>query len=204
MDESKRYPVPAGTVQVEEVIRRSRFITTLAPAATEDEVKAFIEDIRSRSPDATHHCFAYCLGPSSSQKVGMSDDGEPHNTAGRPMLNVLQHSSVGDVVAVVTRYFGGTKLGTGGLVRAYSGGVQRALATLTVTEKITWSHLQMVVDYSALEQLRRLCPSFEAEIKDKVFAAQVEVSVRVPEERADAFLAAITDRVRDKITVIES
>ena len=128
---SARYPIPARTHRVEEEIQRSRFITTLAHTPTLDEARAFVQQMKAEFGDASHNCWAYVVGPpGSSAQIGMSDDGEPHGTAGKPMLTVLLHADVGDVTAVVTRYFGGTKLGKGGLVRAYSGGVQQALATL--------------------------------------------------------------------------
>ncbi len=109
--------------------------------------------------DANHNCWAYVVGPpGSTREIGMSDDGEPHGTAGRPMLNVLLHSGVGDMVAVVTRYFGGVLLGTGGLVKAYSGGVQLALASLPVVERVPRADLTVVLDYSAITPLQRLLP----------------------------------------------
>ena len=126
-----RYPVPAAVHRVEQEISRSRFITTVARASTIDEATDFIRRVGAEFADATHNCWAYVIGPpGDTARIGMSDAGEPHGTAGRPMLSALLYSGVGDVVAVVTRYYGGTKLGTGGLVRAYGGGVQQALATL--------------------------------------------------------------------------
>ena len=101
----------------------------------------------------------------------MSDAGEPHGTAGRPMLNVLLHSGVGDIVAVVTRYFGGTLLGTGGLVKAYSGGVQLGLQTLPVVEKVTMAEVMVVIDYSAVTPFQRLLPDYEVEVLRQEFAA---------------------------------
>jgi uncharacterized YigZ family protein len=138
MTSPTRYPVPAGRARVEEVISRSRFITTAGPAASVDEAKAFIAAVRAEFPDATHNCYAFAAGPpGSTAMAGMSDDGEPSGTAGRPMLAVVLGSGVGDLAVVVTRYFGGTKLGTGGLVRAYSGGVKAVLAELPLREKVT-------------------------------------------------------------------
>ena len=136
-----RYPIPANRTRVEEVILRSRFITTAAPAGTSEAARAFIASIRAEFPDATHHCYAFVAGPpGSTAQIGMSDDGEPGGTAGRPMLAVLLGSGIGDIAVVVTRYYGGTKLGTGGLVRAYSGGVKAVLDALPVCEKISPDH----------------------------------------------------------------
>ena len=112
MPKNPRYPIPASLHRVEQEIERSRFITTVAPAPTVEEAKAFIARIREEFPDANHNCWAYVVGPpGSTGMAGMSDDGEPHGTAGRPMLTALLHGNVGDVAVVVTRYFGGTLLG---------------------------------------------------------------------------------------------
>ncbi len=115
------YPVPAGVHRVEDVVRRSRFLTTLAHAPDPAAAQAFVEVIKREMSDATHHCWAYVAGPpGSTARVGASDAGEPRGTAGRPMLNVLLHGGIGEVVAVTSRWFGGTKLGTGGLARLIS------------------------------------------------------------------------------------
>ena len=156
-----RYPVPAGVQRVEEEIKRSRFITTVGPAPTLEAARAFIAQVSAEFADASHNCWAYVVGPpGSTSQVGMSDAGEPHGTAGRPMLNVLLHSGVGDIVAVVTRYFGGTLLGTGGLVKAYSGGVQLGLQTLPVVEKVAMAEVMVVIDYSAVTPFQRLLPDY--------------------------------------------
>ena len=128
MSGASRYPVPAAAHRVEQEISRSRFITTIGRAPTVEEAQAFIRAVADEFRGATHNCWAYVVGPpGDTGRIGMSDAGEPHGTAGRPMLNALLHAPVGDVVAVVTRYYGGTKLGTGGLVRAYSSTLQLAL-----------------------------------------------------------------------------
>lgn len=121
-----RYNVPnlaAGEIhRAEETIHRSRFIVTMARVSSPEEAKAFIDSIRAEHDQATHNCWAYVAGePGSTAQIGASDDGEPKGTAGRPMLTVLLHCGVGEIAAVVTRYFGGILLGTGGLVRAYQG-----------------------------------------------------------------------------------
>jgi len=113
---------------VAQEIKRSRFITDIAPAESKLKAYAFIEHIRHREPDARHHCWAYVAGhPITSIERRSSDAGEPQGTAGKPMLNVLQHQAIGDIVVVISRYFGGIKLGAGGLVRAYSSSVQQAI-----------------------------------------------------------------------------
>ena len=126
---------PEDLHRCEEIVRRSRFIVSLAHTPTPEAAKSFIERIKQEFPDATHNCWAYAAGaPGQTSKVGYSDDGEPHGTAGRPMLTMLLHGGVGELSAVVPRYFGGIKLGTGGLVRAYQGMVKLGLETLPTRE----------------------------------------------------------------------
>ena len=161
---SSRYPIPAQAFRFEEEIQRSRFITTVAHAPTSAEAHAFIATLREEFADATHNCWAFLAGPpGSSGQVGMSDDGEPHGTAGRPMLAVLTHSGVGEIVAVVTRYYGGTKLGKGGLVRAYSSGVQQALQGLPTKEKVTYVGARLMLGYSHVTQLKLMLTALEVE-----------------------------------------
>jgi uncharacterized YigZ family protein len=202
MTDSSRYQVPAATHRVEHEVSRSRFITTIGRAPTVEEAQAFIRAVADEFRGATHHCWAYVVGPpGDTGRVGMSDAGEPHGTAGRPMLNALLHAAVGDVVAVVTRYYGGTKLGTGGLVRAYGGGVQAALATLPVTERIDYVTLAVTIDYAKLTALQQLCPEHEAEILAQEFAAQVRVTLRVPDGNAARFRAAVLDASRGQASL---
>jgi len=197
MNTSARYPVPAATHRVKQEINRSRFITTIARASTVEDAEAFIRAVGEEFRDATHSCWAYLVGPpGDTSRIGMSDDGEPHGTAGRPMLNALMHAGVGDVAVVVTRYYGGTKLGTGGLVRAYGGGVQQALSTLPLTERIEYAFLTVVIDYSRIAMLQQLCGDFEAEVLAQEFAVDVRVDLRLPGEHADRFRAAVLDATR--------
>jgi uncharacterized YigZ family protein len=189
-----RYPIPAGQARVEEEIKRSRFITTLAPAATLEAARAFVAQVSAEFSDANHNCWAYVVGPpGSTSQIGMSDDGEPHGTAGRPMLNVLLHSGVGDIAAVVTRYFGGTLLGTGGLVKAYSGGVQSALASLPLVERVPRADVTVVLDYSAVTLLQRLLPQYEAAILAQEFEADATFHLRLPLEHLEPFSAAVIE-----------
>jgi uncharacterized YigZ family protein len=197
-----RYPIPAARVRFQETISRSRFITTVAAAATPEQARGLVAAVRAEFPDATHHCYAYVAGPpGSTAQIGMSDDGEPGGTAGRPILAVLLGSGVGDVVAVVTRYFGGTKLGTGGLVRAYGGGVRAALAELPLREKVTLRALQLSGAYHWISALDRLLPSYEAQVNARTFDSDVTWHVTVPEERLDALVAALVELSRGEIRI---
>jgi uncharacterized YigZ family protein len=192
-----RYPVPAGPHRVEDEIRRSRFVTTMARTATVEDAQIFIQRIRDEFPDATHHCWAYVVGPpGSTAQVGMSDDGEPHGTAGRPMMTALLHSGVGDIAVVVTRYYGGTNLGTGGLVRAYGGGVAHALETLPRLERVDYVAMSVSVDYGRVSALEQALPSFEAQVDGRRFDTDVTFDLRLPDTRVDAFRQAILDLTR--------
>jgi len=140
MHDVARYPVPAADHRVEQTIERSRFVCTVRRVDSPGAAQSFIREMSAEFADASHNCWAYVAGPPGSTNViGMSDAGEPHGTAGRPMLTVLLHSGVGEIAAVVTRYFGGTKLGTGGLVKAYGGIVQLALESLPLAERVDYA-----------------------------------------------------------------
>lgn len=197
-----RYPVPADRHRVTQEIERSRFITTVAPAATLEEARAFIDEVRAEFPDANHNCWAYVVGPpGSTAAIGMSDDGEPHGTAGRPMLTALLHSGVGDIAAVVTRYFGGIKLGKGGLVRAYTGSVQQALETLPTRERVETATLEIVLEYAALTPVQQVLEEHEAEIVAEDYAADVTITVELPESRLAGFRAAVLDITRGRAAI---
>ena len=203
MVEYMRYPIPAGRSRVEEIILRSRFITTAGPASSNEEARAFIAGVRSEFADATHNAYAFVAGPPGSNgQIGMSDDGEPGGTAGRPMLAVLLGCGVGDIVVVVTRYFGGTLLGTGGLVRAYSGGVKTVLATLPVTEKIARRRLVAAGAYHWITPVARLLPDYEARILDQSYAADVTWEIEAPEEQAAPLAAALVELSHGEIEVV--
>ncbi|NOK02266.1 MULTISPECIES: YigZ family protein [Myxococcus] len=201
MDE-KRYPIPAGLHRVEQDIQKSRFITTAAPAPTVEEAKAFIARVREEFADATHNCWAFVVGPpGSTAQVGMSDDGEPHGTAGRPMLTALLHGGVGDVAMVVTRYFGGTLLGKGGLVRAYTAGVQQALESLPTTERVRKTRLAVEVEYTHVDGLRRLLPSYEVQVLAEEYSATVGYRLELPVTQVEALRTALNDLTLGQVLV---
>jgi uncharacterized YigZ family protein len=188
------YRIPAEPYRTEETIKRSRFIATVAHASTEEGAKAFISSVRDEFPDATHNCWAYVAGPpGDTARVGMSDDGEPHGTAGRPILTVLLHSEVGEVVAVVTRYYGGIKLGTGGLVRAYSGSVKHALAGLSTQEKRDVITLTVTFDYSKIAAVKQMIESFDSRLIEEHYGAEVSFKIELPRSNEGSFVLTITD-----------
>lgn len=197
---SQRYPVPGGRHRVEQVIDRSRFLCTVERVRTVAEAQAFIRAMQAEFPDATHHCWAYVVGaPGSTDRIGLSDDGEPHGTAGRPMLTVLLHSGLGEVAAVVTRYYGGTKLGTGGLVKAYGGAVQEALEALSTTERVETATVAFAVPYGAVGAIQQLLPSVEGEILNQGYGTEVEYTLRLPLLQLPALETAVLDLTRGAV-----
>ncbi|WP_309672701.1 YigZ family protein [Gemmatimonas sp.] len=197
-----RYPVPAQQHRVEQVIDRSRFICTVARVQSSEEAQAFIKSMNTEFADATHNCWAYVVGaPGSTDRLGMSDDGEPHGTAGRPMLTVLLHSGVGEIAAVVTRYYGGTKLGTGGLVKAYSGAVQEALVGMPRAERVDSVDVTVHVSYGAIGALQQLWPAFDVELLEQRFEVEAEFRVRVPRVRLNALEHALENATRGAVVI---
>ncbi len=200
---SSRYNIPQpGQHRSEEIIKRSRFIATVAWAPDVGAAKAFIGAIKAEFSDATHNCWAYAAGPpGDTAAVGFSDDGEPHGTAGRPMLNALLHSGIGEAAVVVTRYFGGVKLGSGGLVRAYSGATVLGLEATPLREKITPARLKLSLDYTLITQFKRALEGFEAVIIEEAFTDTAGFCVELPEERAESFAQFLTDLSHGKACV---
>ena len=197
------YPVPAGRHRAEQVIDRSRFVTTVAHAPDIDTARAVVHDMRREFPDAGHHCWACVAGPpADTAAVAMSDDGEPHGSAGRPMLDVLLHSGVGEIVAVVTRWFGGVKLGRGGLVRAYGGSVQQALASLPTVLRVTRVRIRISAGYDGVEPVRRLLAGIAAEILEEEYGARVTWVAAVPEAHVAGLEQAVLDRTAGRATVL--
>lgn len=180
MQSKTKYLVPAGTITVEQEIRRSRFIAAAGRAAGRQEAEQFIGAIRTTHANATHNCWAFVAGsPSDSAEIGMSDDGEPSGTAGKPMLNVLQHCGIGEIVAVVTRYFGGIKLGTGGLVRAYASSVQLALKSLPVETFVETVKIRITLPFAYENAIRHLLKEVNGEITDLEYGNDVAMEIEV-------------------------
>jgi uncharacterized YigZ family protein len=187
------YPVPVKEIRREIVIGGSRFIATLAPAFSIEEAKAFIARMKSEFEDASHNVPAYLIGGGNSVTAHASDDGEPSGTAGRPALAVLRGSGLGDAVLVVTRYFGGTKLGTGGLVRAYTQAAKAVVSDVPRAQKVLAHTVMLAVPYSLLERIRLLVGAHKGEILDEDFAADVTMSIRFPIEVFDFFESALQE-----------
>lgn len=194
-----RYNVPnlaPGEVhRAEQTIHRSRFIVTMARVSSPEEAKAFIDSVRQEHSQATHNCWAFVAGtPGSTAHVGASDDGEPKGTAGRPMLTVLLHCGVGEIAAVVTRYFGGILLGTGGLVRAYHGLVKLGLETLPMTVRVPCDRLKLTLEHSFVNIALREFENHQAKILEKEFAMDATFTVSVPQTQSENLIDELTQK----------
>ncbi|MFP4034816.1 MAG: YigZ family protein [Desulfovermiculus sp.] len=199
------HTIPAETCRTEETIKRSRFIATVAHAPSEEDAKRFIARIQNEFPDATHHCWAFVAGtPGDTARIGMSDGGEPHGTAGKPILTVLLYSGIGEVVAVVTRFFGGTKLGTGGLVRAYSGAVKNTLEKLAVKEKREYLPLTILCDYSKVPFVKQMIASFDAEIMHEEYTADVSFQILIYQNEEGNFIQDLKDLTGGEVVIHRS
>lgn len=177
------YLVPRQPTTVEQKIKGSLFICTVSHCAESDAALHFIEQTRAAHPNAHHNCWAFIGGPPGDQSSRRySDDGEPAGCAGKPMLSILAHSSIGEICAVVSRYFGGTKLGKGGLIRAYSSSVQQALSQLNTTDKITYRRTRIAIDYGDYARVDTLLKRYQAVIVDRTFSTTTRLTIDIPED----------------------
>ena len=197
------WPIPASPVTFTEEIKKSRFITLLAHTDGVEAAKAFVESVRAEHPDARHHCVAWVAGrPDDSQQLGFSDDGEPAGTAGKPMLAQLMGSGVGEITAVVVRYYGGVLLGTGGLLKAYGGGVQQALNQLTTQIKTPLTEYTLLCEYGQLSGIETLLGQFSGVIITSDYQASVQLRVALPQAKVDAFTAKLADFSRGSLQLL--
>jgi uncharacterized YigZ family protein len=150
------YQIPAGVSTAQRIIKKSRFIATVGRAGTRQEAEDFIESVRALHPTASHNCYAFLACAPGGTEIGFGDDGEVSGTAGRPMMTLLEHSGIGEVAAVVTRYFGGIKLGPGGLLRAYTDSLRAALEELELKEHIPVRDGHIVFSYAHENSIRIL------------------------------------------------
>lgn len=194
-----RYLVPLREVRRESIVVNSRFIATLAPALSVDEAKAFLVRIKAEFADATHNVPAYIIGHGASSIMHCTDAGEPSGTAGRPMLAVLQGSGLGDVAVVVTRYFGGTLLGTGGLVRAYGDAVRQVVEAVPRGEKVQTHTVMLDYAYNLVERVRRLAAAHRGEVIGEDFAAQVTMTARFPVQTLDGFQHELSEMTNGSV-----
>lgn len=190
----KPYLIPAESICFVEEIKKSRFITYLAHTEGIDAAKDYIQSIKAQYPDARHHCWAFVAGrPDDSQQLGFSDDGEPTGTAGKPIMAQLLGSQLGEVTCVVVRYFGGIKLGTGGLVKAYGSGAQQALKLLPTEVKVPQKIFQLVCDYSLINSIEQLIAQVGGMVLHSEYNEVVSLRISIPATAEQE----VNDKLRD-------
>ena len=188
------YLTPATTICVEQAIKRSRFITNIACTNSKASMQTMVSRIKQQHPDARHHCLAYIIGqPATSIERGCSDDGEPQGTAGKPMLNVLQHKKIGDITVVCSRFFGGIKLGAGGLVRAYACSAQQGIDALPLRRHVLTIPAQVILPFALESMLRHLLASHGISIRACDYQSHVILHIDIQQDQADILNTAIRD-----------
>jgi uncharacterized YigZ family protein len=189
-----------GEAQIVE--KKSRFIATIRPVSTEEEATAFIDEMKKKYYDARHNCSAFIVGTDSVISRS-SDDGEPSGTAGRPMLEVLTASGIRNIAVVVTRYFGGVLLGTGGLVRAYQGAVKEALEQCQTATQIYGVRLRIKTDYNLVGKIQYILANKGITVEDSTYAADVQLTALVPMEAYTPLCAELTEATSAKAVLEE-
>ena len=188
-----RYLIPAQETRTEIIVVNSRFIATIAPVFNVAEAKSFINKVKTEFTDASHNVPVYVIGHGASITAHCNDDGEPSGTAGRPALAVLQGSGIGDAAVVVTRYFGGTKLGKGGLVRAYGDAVRAILEVVPLAEKIPTHRIMIALPYTHFERVKRLIEAHQGKILNENFTADVTLTCLFAVENWADFQNALSE-----------
>ena len=203
---SKTYAIPLHEIRREHVVVNSRFIATLGPVANAEEARAFLTRIRREFADASHNVPAYILGGGNTVTEYFSDDGEPSGTAGRPALTVLRGSELGDVAVVVTRYFGGTLLGTGGLVKAYTESTQLVAQAVGRGRRVPVHVAMAAIPYNLLERVRLMVKRNHGEVLGEDFAADITMTLQFPVESFETFQQELRELSSGKLTaeIIES
>jgi uncharacterized YigZ family protein len=196
---SRPYLVPLTEIRREHVVVNSKFIATLAPAFSIDEARAFMARIRREFSDATHNVPVYIIGGGNTVTEYFSDDGEPAGTSGKPALTVLRGSGLGDVVLVITRYFGGTLLGTGGLVKAYTESAQLVVNAVGRGQRVPVHLALLVIPYNLLERVRLLSARHRGEILAEDFAADITLTLQFPVSDFDAFQLGLRELSAGKL-----
>ena len=185
------YYIPTASAEAELVEKRSRFIGQIRPVETEEEARAFVEQVKKKHYDARHNCWCYRLRDGGVERY--SDDGEPQGTAGQPMLNVFQREEVTNVVCVVTRYFGGVLLGAGGLVRAYTQSAKDALDAAGISVVRRWVEAAVPCPYSFFDRVKLEVEAHGGVLGETEYAADVTVHALLPEGQVEAFSARMTE-----------
>jgi len=194
--------IPASRFSTEIRIANSRFIATIAPAFSIADAKAFIRDINNLYSDASHNVPVYQIGSGSSVIAHSSDNGEPSGTAGRPALAVLSGSGLADAAMVITRYFGGTKLGTGGLVKAYSESAKSVIEAVPKARKVIVNRCQITVPYNIYEQISTILKRAGAKIEKEEFTEKVTLQYAIPVSSNEKLSGQIIDLTHGKVPVL--
>ena len=198
---ASKHRVPATECRAEVTVVNSRFIAIAAPAFSVEEARSVIQRIRNEFPDATHHVPAYLIGYGSSTIEHCNDDGEPAGTAGKPILNVLKGSGIGNIVVVVVRYFGGTKLGTGGLVKAYQQAAKAVLADLPLAIQVKACEIECQLSYSDYQKIARLVENYEGKELRVTFAELVSLQLQLPQSELVNFERSVRDMTRGSAVI---
>lgn len=203
MGSNAEYYVPAGSVEVETEEKKSRFITSATGTVSREDAVSFFQKVRDAHPTASHHCTVFIVGnPQCAVEQGWSDDGEPSGTAGKPMLNVLQHSNIGNIAVVVTRYFGGIKLGTGGLVRAYSAAVKTALETLVLEKYFPTTNIEISFPFQFETAVRSLIEESAGTLSNVHYSTLATFEIELAERNIPDFCSRLLDRTRGAATFV--
>ncbi len=182
------YPIPTELARADIIIKKSQFIAYAKHIESRADGLNWLAEIKAEYPGARHHCWAYQIGhPERASNAGMGDDGEPSGTAGKPILNVLQHKGVGDVMVIVVRYFGGIKLGAGGLTRAYSGAAQAVMEVLPVAQQVAQTDIHIQASFALEQPLRHWVGMAEGLVVQVNYGEQIEMQVQVPSVNLDSF-----------------
>ena len=198
---TQNYQFPAKTRQVELEVKRSKFLTFVTNADDRAQAEVFIRNLREQHPQANHVCWAYIAGAPNTTIRSMSDDGEPSGTAGMPMLKILEYSGYGDIVVAVVRYFGGTKLGTGGLQRAYSDAVSLVLTDLPMKLKVDRITLKLTYDYTYDGSISRLLGRYDVADIDSSYAQQVTLCIAIASSELSTFKTELTNITAGNVEV---
>ncbi len=193
------YLIPDTTVRFELLVKKSRFIAITGHATSQNQVRLLLDKTTSEFPDARHLCHACILGNPESGTASSNDDGEPSGTAGKPILNVLQHSGIGDIVTIVVRYFGGIKLGAGGLVRAYSNAAAGSLILLNPTIEEDYCELEFKVNFAIESQIRQLLLKVNAQQLTTNYTDQIMFRCKIPQPFVDTAIMQLNNITRGQI-----
>ena len=186
------YPIPTEQAVAEIEIKKSRFIAYATHINSREAGMTWLADLKAEYPDARHHCWAYQIGnPNCATNAGMGDDGEPSGTAGKPILNVLQHKGVGDIMICVVRYFGGIKLGAGGLTRAYGQAAQAVMEVLQTEQEVPKTEVNITCDFSQEQPVRHWLSLVSGELLNVDYQQQVLITVELPDDEVEGFKATL-------------